>query len=252
MSVPRRAFGLRERPHGHEVASAAFGRRTVRPFACWANARSLAPDPVAWRMHMLRGLCDLVDAQVGMGGEAGLPQPGQSPQILTPVEVGWPTASERAHWLRFCQELSVRPTSICRRWWAPPRGPVVTRTREQIVDRPSWRRSLDFNEYHKPCGLDESLISLHLLPRSGAVSGFSLHRELRRPPLGSRQCQLIQLFHTELGPLVGRSLATTSEPTFVDLSPRPSGKRSPSFFKATAKNKWPPDCPSATPRCTNT
>jgi DNA-binding CsgD family transcriptional regulator len=189
-------------------------------FRLLGECQELGADPVAWRLHMLRGLCELVDAQVGMGGEAGLPGDGKPREILPPVEVGWPTASARAHWLQFCQELSVRPTPICRRWWAPPRGPLVTRTREQVVEKRAWHRSLDFNDYHKPCGLDESLISLHLLPQAGAVSGFSLHRELRRPPLGPRQRQLVQLFHAELGPLVGRSLASTGEPTVVDLAPR--------------------------------
>jgi DNA-binding CsgD family transcriptional regulator len=189
-------------------------------FRLLGECQELGADPVAWRVHMLRGLCKLVDAQVGIGGDVGLPGDGKPREALPPVEVGWPTASERARWAQFCHDLAVRPTPICRRWWAPPRGRLVTRTREQVVEKQAWHRSLDFNGYHKPCGLDESLISLHLLPQAGAVSGFSLHRELRRQPLGARQQQLVQIFHAELGPLVGRSLAAAGQPSFVDLSPR--------------------------------
>jgi DNA-binding CsgD family transcriptional regulator len=189
-------------------------------FRLLGECQELGSDPIAWRMHMLRGLCKLVDAQVGMSGEAGLPGDGKPREILPPVEVGWPTVSSRAHWLRYCEELSVRPTPICRRWWTPPRGRLVTRTREEVVEKLPWHRSIDFNDYVKPCGLDESLISLHVLPQAGAVSGFSLHRELKRPPLGARQRQLVELFHAELGPLVGRSLSNSGEPSFVNLAPR--------------------------------
>ena len=189
-------------------------------FRLLGECQELGADAIAWRMHMLRGLCGLVDAQVGMSGEVGLPGDGKPHEVLPPAEVGWPTASSRAQWLRYCQKLSVEPTPSCGRWWAPPRGLLVTRIREQVIEKRPWHRSLDFNDYVKPCGLDESLISLHLLPQAGAVSGFSLHRELGRPPFGTRQRQLVQLFHAELGPLVGRSLATSSEPSFAVLSPR--------------------------------
>src|SRR5262245_47499950 len=61
-------------------------------FRLLGECQELGADPIAWRMHMLRGLCQLVDAEVGMGGEVGLPGDGK-PEALPPVEVGWPTAS---------------------------------------------------------------------------------------------------------------------------------------------------------------
>ena len=77
-----------------------------------------------------------------------------------------------------------------------------------------------FNEYYRPIGLDEPLVSLYQVSEGGLINVIGLTRARGDRPFSSRQQQLLTFFHTEVGPLIGRSLVSVAEPRPDALAPR--------------------------------
>jgi DNA-binding CsgD family transcriptional regulator len=99
-------------------------------------------------------------------------------------------------------------------------GRVLTRTRSAIISDAVWYRSADFNDYRKPAGFDHSLVSVCEVSDQGAIAAILLARGLRERDFSPGEVRLLEFFHRELGPLIGRQLVSATEPSPEQLSPR--------------------------------
>jgi DNA-binding NarL/FixJ family response regulator len=99
-------------------------------------------------------------------------------------------------------------------------GRVVTGTRSALVSDVVWYRSADFNNYRKPAGVDHCLVSVCEVSHERAISVIALHRALGERDFSPGEVRLLEFFHEELGPLVGRQLVSATEPNPEKLSPR--------------------------------
>jgi DNA-binding NarL/FixJ family response regulator len=92
-------------------------------------------------------------------------------------------------------------------------GRVATRTRSQLVSGTEWYRSASFNDYRRLCGVDHCLTSVCRVSDEGAVSVITSHRRIGERDFSPREVRLLEFFHIELGPLIGRQLVSATEPS---------------------------------------
>ena len=190
-------------------------------FRLIGECRELGADSHAWQLHLLEGLTRLTGAQVGAGGEIQLTPAG--PQPLHVADIGWPGEEERARFFQYQAEDRLATDELFGRFIEPlQRTGRVTQTRDQLIPSSEWYRSVHFNEYMRISGIDESLISLHVLSHvaPGAVSTVTLYRSPGERAFDGRVVRLVDLLHRELSPLIGRQLASACEPSATDLAPR--------------------------------
>ncbi len=176
-------------------------------------------DPAAWRAHMLLGLTDLTGSQVGIGGEVFLDtETGTVIVDPPPVEVGWAGPWARQRFLDYLRDSGPTGDPMLRRVMQVPRQ-LVTRSRDQLFDDRDWYRSAHFNDYHRVSEVDQIIQSLYRLP-DGRVNVICLMRALGDPPFSARDRRMLHLFHHELGPMIGPTLARAPAAPIPDLSPR--------------------------------
>jgi DNA-binding CsgD family transcriptional regulator len=182
------------------------------------ECRELGADSLTWRHHALERLRNLIGAQVGEGGESAAPIHQGTQWFIQFVDRGWDSLHARR-----CAEAYHRDQMLSRdpfvRRFALLRGRLTTRSPEQVLELRSWQRSIAFNEYFRAAGFNAGLLS-QLALAGGTFSSFSFHRSKEAPLFGRRERRLVHLFHQEIGPLVGRSLAGAREPAIADLAPR--------------------------------
>ena len=175
------------------------------------ECRDLGRDPALWQRRMLEGLCLLIGVPAAAGGEGRV---GGIPVLDTGFD-----SSGHERLMAYTHELGPQADPIFRALQQVP-GRLVTRTRRQLVSNAVWYRSAAFNDYHRPANVDDQLTSVYQMSERGAVSVISLHRGLSEGEFSPRQQRLMDFFHGELGPLIGRSLASDAEPFLSGLSPR--------------------------------
>ncbi len=159
--------------------------------------RELPRGSAAQQEHALRGLSELVGAQVGLWLRVGLSPGGLV--IESAVDRGWSGEAERATFLRFFhgeQERSVDPSM------APlalaMSGPFCTLTREQLVSDESWYRSEHVQEMRRAARVDSFLYSI-CVPVAGGMRCISLHRAWGERAFSERERRLVDVFHRECG-----------------------------------------------------
>jgi DNA-binding CsgD family transcriptional regulator len=176
-------------------------------------------DVQAWRTHLIDRAVRLVGGRVGMSGEARWVG---TPRILQPVgafDGGWDDDGERAAWLRYMAQHGPANDPVHQKI-SKLKGPLITRTREQLLDDRQWYDSPQFNEFQKPARLDHFINTYCQLDSPDEITVIGILRELGDPPFESRDRQLIHLLHHELGPMVGRQLSRHPAPPQPKLSPR--------------------------------
>lgn len=189
-------------------------------FRLLAECQDLGADSRAWRGHAHASLCEMLGCRVAIGGEVlGLwSNSGQLPHQV--IDLGWENDRERTIWLSYMvRQFKTGPVF---RAMEAMTGHQRTCWRGQLVDDRTWYRSADFNEYLRHSGIDHPLLTYYTLPDDPAqlTDAISLHRAVGDRAFSRRDVRLLQLFHAELGPLIGRSLAAASEPSVSDLAPR--------------------------------
>ncbi len=179
-------------------------------------------DPVGWRQHWYAGMCRLVGAVQAMGGESvGF---FNDPEQRLPIFVyhNLDDEARRLHseyFQRNGQRTFDAPLAALR-----DNQKLITRSHEQLVARPRWRKSELFNDYFRPIGIDDRLISVSRRNTDqdgkAVYEGFGLFRELGDRAFSSRERDLVALVHQQLAPNVGSRLATSLERSVYGLSPR--------------------------------
>lgn len=99
-------------------------------------------------------------------------------------------------------------------------GRLVTATRSQVVSDAQWYRSVIHNEYRRAGGLDHCLSSVFQVSAAGAISAINADRAAGERDFSPRERRLLNFFHGELGPLIGRALVSDTELSPQRLSPR--------------------------------
>lgn len=182
------------------------------------ECRDLGSEPVLWQMRMLEGLCRLVGAAAGAGGEGIWARPVHPVQPFSSFDFGFDTRGHE-RLMAYMREIGPAGDPIFRAL-RDVAGLVATRTRSQLVPSAEWYRSVSFNDYRRLGGVDHCLTSVCRVSDRGAVSVFTGHRAIGERDFSAREVRLVEFFHGELRPLIGRQLVSATEPSLVKLSPR--------------------------------
>lgn len=182
------------------------------------ECRDLGSDPALWHRRMLEGLCRLVGAPQGTGGEGRWLGPPNIVVATSAFEFGMPR-NVREMYAAYLRELGPGGDPIFRALWRR-RGRLLTVTRRQVVSDAAWYRSITYDRYFQPAGIDHGLVSVYPVGADGSVQVIALQRAIGERDFSPRQRRLAGFFHAELGPLIGRTLASDTELCPSDLSPR--------------------------------
>ena len=181
------------------------------------ECRDLGSDPALWHSRMLGGVYRLIGAPA-TGGEGRLVRPPLHHEQISAFDAGL-DARTRELYVAYRRELGPTGNPI---WQALLHvgARLVTRSRRQLVSDTEWYRSVVFNEYRRPGKIDHQLTSVSQTSDDGAYSAITVVRALGERDFSSREQRLLNFFHAELGPLIGRALVSATEPSPVKLSPR--------------------------------
>jgi DNA-binding CsgD family transcriptional regulator len=179
------------------------------------ECRDLGRDPALWQTRMLEGLRPLIGVPVAVGGE-GRWTP--SLEAISAFDVG---LDARGHDLYVAYHREVGPGGDpIFRALRSLRGRHLVRTRRDVVSDAVWYGSAAWNDYRRPIYIDDQLTSVYQVSGDGAVSVIALIRARNEQAFSPRHQRLLSFFHAELGPLIGRSLVSDTEPSADTLSPR--------------------------------
>lgn len=188
-----------------------------RAYRLVGECRDLGHDPVLWYPRMLQGMSDLVGADATVGGEGRWGQPRNEIQVLSVFDTGFDSRSRDAL-MAYHRELTPGADPIFLGLRDLP-GVLVTRTRREVVADGVWYRSACF-DYHRSAGVDHQATSVYQFSVNGDISVIAVHRGLGERDFSSRERRLLDFVHSEIGPLIGRSLISSAETLPDALSPR--------------------------------
>ena len=182
------------------------------------DCRDLGNDPALWHGRMLQGVCELIGAPHAAGGEGWWPEPHGPIQPVSAYDSGNdPAFSEGLQTYHRVNGVADDPVFCALRRLARRRG---AHTRRELVSDAVWYVSAMFNEYLRPLALDDRLLSVYSASETAAISVINVQRASGDREFSSRERQLLEFFHGELGRLIGRALVSSTEPTLDKLSPR--------------------------------
>ncbi len=187
------------------------------------ECRELGADPEAWHAHLVRNMCRLVEAQVGIGANMLDFEKGKTPKGLSVYRTGWPTERSEALWNEYVGTVPVQRTPEYARLVGFT-GTIVTRTRAQLYEDQLWYRSATYNEYHKQCGIDHYVFSILRRPNAheskDVYNTLWVHRAVGERGFTRRDWWLMRTIHAQIGEMMGRELAAPGQPGPGALSPR--------------------------------
>jgi DNA-binding CsgD family transcriptional regulator len=187
-------------------------------FRLIGECRDLRADAASWRPHAFGGLCRLIGARAAVGGECRWHRPAGVFVVLQLLDFGL-TPAQFDSFREFMRLCGLKNDPI----FAPLNeltGRLVTRTRNQLVDDRAWYGSDGYNMYRRPIGIDHCIHSICDFTPDGGNNVIGLHRDTGERDFSARERRLLHLFHDELGPLIGPTLATAGGPAPDGLPPR--------------------------------
>jgi len=181
------------------------------------ECRDVGGDPSLWHPRMFEGLCRLIGAPNGTGGEGRWRRPEHPIQPLSAYDFGMaPRARDR--YLAYMRDNGPAADPIFSALQHVA-GSLVTRTRRQLVSDAIWYKS-DSQELRRMNGVDHQITSVYQIAGGDGISVVCLEIALGERDFSPREQRLLNFFHAELGPLITRSLVSATEPSQVTLSPR--------------------------------
>lgn len=183
----------------------------------------LGADPIAWRLHLLRGINRLVDGDVAFGGRAdwgdvvkGVSSRDKILQVFS--DIGWATDSDRRvylDWITHGTPLDNPMTRVLME-----RGVFKSvSTRPDLVDVSNWRRAPLVDSFRHTARLDEAMCSVELL-EPGKLLLLAVQRSIGRRAFQERERRLLELIHDEVRRHLGTRLALFDARSVYDLPPR--------------------------------
>lgn len=181
------------------------------------DCRDLGGDPVLWQPRMLEGLSRLVGDSPATGGEGVLVGGQHAIVTLTHFDYGLDAAQQR-NYLGYIQDNGPANDPFVGALQPAP-GKPVTRLPRQVVSNAVYRRAAVFDRHLRPGDVYYRLASMSkTMDRS--ICLLHLQRGSRERDFSPRDQAILELFHRELGPLVGRALISATEPTPMNLPRR--------------------------------
>jgi DNA-binding CsgD family transcriptional regulator len=182
------------------------------------ECRDLAAEPSLWAKHAMRGLCHLIGATASTGGEGLLV--GQDRKIvpLTPIQYGL-DSNARSVLRAYVADGAVASDPLVVAVHRAS-GKLVTRTRTQIVPDRVYYRSPVFTRYLRRAEIGPRLASIYETREGRSVNNIHLHRSPGERDFSEREQQVLDFFHAEVGPMIGGSLVSETEPHPENMSPR--------------------------------
>jgi DNA-binding CsgD family transcriptional regulator len=193
--------------------------RDVRAvFRLIGECRDLGKEPGLWFRRMLEGLAVLFGVVQAAGGEVFWDRSGRHLQPVSAYSVTAEAAGNEVF------DAYGRDEG----WGGDPvmqaieklSGRLITRTRRQLVSDADWYGSDSFDRYRGPARIDHQLVSVLQVSDNGATSIVSMARALGERDFSPRERRLLNLFHAELGGLIGGPLVSATDPSVAQLSPR--------------------------------
>ncbi len=179
------------------------------------ECRDLGYDPAQWTVRAFEGLCKLVGARAGNGGDVRLTRPNGPLKGLTYFDAGL-EPGEHDLYATFLRTHGIErhPIAGAAGAWrtATPRpGRLMVLSRRQLVPDGEWYGSDAYNECHRVIGIDHCLVSALERTADECFSTILLHRARDEADFAPRQRQLLYLFHEELGRLIGPVLVSADD-----------------------------------------
>jgi DNA-binding CsgD family transcriptional regulator len=173
-------------------------------------------DPQAWREHLLRGACALMDANVGMmltehhgkmyhfgrlsvTSVVGLEEPKRllvQPAVSRMADRDYQDVTDN-----FLPGLSRLYDDFVKQGW-------VTVNREQMSDDQTYYAAPHYQDFRKHLDCDDYVVSIRMVDLPRRPEGIQVDRPHGAARFGMREVALLKLIHDEIAPLVGVRLAT--------------------------------------------
>ena len=184
-----------------------------RAFRLIGDIRQHGGDPQQWRPHLLRGLLELLGADLVISSEVHFRTTSDN-AVLKVIDIGWGLERGGEPW-RIHSEREEAPESyllVVRRRAARVSATSVTPSAAaDIVPIKPIKRLREGREF---------VLSQYALPHVGAVDQLGLHRYDLARPFTPSQAKLIRLFHVELGRLWKQDALKRAADPAHDLPPR--------------------------------
>ncbi|MET0534910.1 MAG: LuxR C-terminal-related transcriptional regulator [Steroidobacter sp.] len=177
----------------------------------------LGREPSAWRMHMLEGLRGLTGAQLALYmhiHDLGQPQE----RLSEPLSAGFLDDSHARLWVHYQESKAHRNDPFHVNYYKGFDGSLRTRNLEAVLDQQLWLSSMHYNEYVRPCGLNDRITSSLRVPGDTAIQVIVLHRSAADGKYSRRAVRLMRVFHHELSMVLGTRLKMETPPA-NDLLP---------------------------------
>jgi DNA-binding CsgD family transcriptional regulator len=188
-----------------------------RAYRLIGECRDLGGDPTSWQPRMMEGLSQLFRDAPATGGEGRLVGTNGAIVPTTYFDHGFDAADRRTY-LGYIREGGAMVDPFVHALHRTPGSPV-TRTRKQVVSDAVYRRAPVFDRYFRPGNVHHRLASI-LATSDRTVCLLHLHRHRGERDFSSRDRALLEFFHGELGPLIGRALVSAAEASPVRLPRR--------------------------------
>jgi len=174
-------------------------------------------DPQAWREHLLRGICTLVDGHVGSIFDIEMQSTQANGRVRAVANVGFPDAVRRAMLDESMMQVSHRGFDDISQNTSPGIDVMfkqfsekgwATMIGQELADPEEMRASPMFQNFRKPMNCDDLVLSIRKVDIPDRLEMIDIDRPIGASPFGEREATLLKLVHDEIAPLVGVRLAT--------------------------------------------
>jgi DNA-binding CsgD family transcriptional regulator len=181
----------------------------------------LGREPEMWRMHMLEGLRVLIGAQLALYMHIH-DLNGPQERLSEPLSAGFLDGSHVRLWLHYQENNAHRDDPFHLQYYRGFAGSLRTRSLDSVLDQRQWLASVHYNEYVRPCGLNDRIASSLRLPGDDAIQAIVLHRAAADGKYSRRAVRLMRVFHHELSMALGTRLQMAAP---EDVEPLPARLR---------------------------
>jgi hypothetical protein len=183
------------------------------------ECNELGQAPSTWRMHMLEGLRALTGAQLALYMHIH-DLSGPEERLTEALSAGFLDDTHARLWVHYQQNKAHRDDPFHMHYYRDFDGSLRTRSLDSVLDPQQWLTSMHYNEYVRPCGLNDRIASSLRLPGNNAIQAIVLHRAAADGKYSRRAVRLMRVFHHELSMVLGTRLKMSAPETAEPLPAR--------------------------------